>query len=58
MGSEPSFRVLNCQRDMDTEVQTGSEEGLGVGCGSVWRELIGQRVSSCLGFRLADMEGG
>lgn len=50
MGSELSFRGLNCQRDVDTEVQTGSKEGLGLGYDSFQREPIGQRVNSCLGF--------
>lgn len=32
-GSELSFRNLNCQREVDREVQIRGEEGLSLGCG-------------------------
>lgn len=33
-GSELSFRNLNCQREVDREVQIRGEEGLSLGCGN------------------------
>lgn len=32
-GSELSFRNLNCQREVDRDVQVRGEEGLSLGCG-------------------------